>query len=112
MRFDNYIKYRERREQRERDYSSEILIIFENLLKLKAPNSSFLGWGSLLSLLCLGSSVECEVTVVITYLLDEILRMEISEHSSGNSTIYLEFIADNGNCENQEFGCLLHDSIV
>lgn len=73
--------------------------------------SSFLG-GCLLSLLGLSSCVKSERTVMISHLFDEILLMKVSEHFSSNSSIDFEFIADNGNSEIQEFGCLLHDSFV
>lgn len=38
--------------------------------------------------------------------------MEVSEHLSGDCTVDLELVAHNGNSENQEFGCLLDDSLV
>ena len=49
---------------------------------------------------------------MVTNLSDETLRVKISEHFSSNSTIDLEFIADNGHSETLEFGCFLHDSLV
>ena len=50
--------------------------------------------------------------MMISHLFDEVLGVKISEHFSSNSTIDLEFIADNGNSETLEFGCFLHDSLV
>lgn len=66
----------------------------------------------LLSLLSLGASVESEGTVMISTLLDKILLMEVSENFSSYGSVDFEFIADNGNSETQEFGCLLCDSLV
>lgn len=49
---------------------------------------------------------------MITHLLNEVLRVKVSEHFSSNSSINLELIADNGNSETLELGCLLCDSLV
>ena len=49
---------------------------------------------------------------MVSHLLDKSLCVEVSEHFSSNSSINLEFIADNGNSEILELGCFLHDSLV
>lgn len=60
----------------------------------------------------MGSGVQSEVAVMVSNLSDEVLLMEVLEHFSSYGSVDLEFIADNGNGEIQEFGCLLDDSLV
>jgi hypothetical protein len=66
----------------------------------------------LFSWLGLSSGVESKSAVMVSNLLDEVFLSQVSQNFSGNGSVHLELVTDNGNSEIEELGSFLGNSFV